>query len=256
MIRQEDNRLTKLFVGGIPYDTDDDSLREFFIQYGEIKEAVVIRDRDTLKSKGYGFVTFFDKDCAEKACVNRRPVIDGRTANVNLAYIGAKPKPTKGTGKYAAMTSNGLAYKQNLQKTIMGSQQFCGSFANGFSQAIPSNQQLQTVQAALLSPVHPQSPNGQVPMSLPPPAAIQPAQLIEYNGVPTIVFGGGLYEQIYYSPPPSFVPASPTLSPASTVPPSFAFTQSVAPPPTPPFHSLNGQQFFPPTIEIIAQPQI
>jgi len=58
MIRQEDNRLTKLFVGGIPYDTDDDSLREFFIQYGEIKEAVVIRDRDTLKSKGYGFVSF------------------------------------------------------------------------------------------------------------------------------------------------------------------------------------------------------
>lgn len=57
MIRQEDNRLTKLFVGGIPYDTDDDSLRENFIQYGEIKEAVVIRDRDTLKSKGYGFVS-------------------------------------------------------------------------------------------------------------------------------------------------------------------------------------------------------
>ena len=57
MIRHEDNRLTKLFVGGIPYDTNDDSLREFFIQFGEIKEAVVIRDRDTLKSKGYGFVS-------------------------------------------------------------------------------------------------------------------------------------------------------------------------------------------------------
>lgn len=57
MIRHEDTRLTKLFVGGIPYDTDDDSLREFFVQFGEIKEAVVIRDRDTLKSKGYGFVS-------------------------------------------------------------------------------------------------------------------------------------------------------------------------------------------------------
>lgn len=136
------------------------------------------------------------------------------------------------------------------------SQQFCGSFHNGFSQAIPSTQQLQTVQAALLSPVHTQSPNGQVPMSLPPSAAIQPAQLIEYNGVPTIVFGGGLCEQLYYSPPPSFVPASPTLSPGSAMPPSFAFSQSVALPPTPPFHSLSGQQFFSPTIEIIAQPQI
>lgn len=57
MIRQEDTKLTKLFVGGIPYDTDDDSLRDFFLQFGEIKEAVVIRDRDTLKSKGYGFVS-------------------------------------------------------------------------------------------------------------------------------------------------------------------------------------------------------
>ena len=57
MIRHEDTRLTKLFVGGIPYGTNDESLREFFVQYGEIKEAVVIRDRDTLQSKGYGFVS-------------------------------------------------------------------------------------------------------------------------------------------------------------------------------------------------------
>lgn len=57
MIRHEDTRLTKLFVGGIPYDTDDDSLRRNFEQYGPIKEAVVIRDRDTLQSKGYGFVS-------------------------------------------------------------------------------------------------------------------------------------------------------------------------------------------------------
>lgn len=57
MIRYEDTRLTKLFVGGIPYDTDNDSLREFFVQFGDIKEAVVIRDRETLQSKGYGFVS-------------------------------------------------------------------------------------------------------------------------------------------------------------------------------------------------------
>lgn len=57
MIRHEDTRLTKLFVGGIPYDTDDDSLRDFFEQFGEIKEAVVIKDRDTQQSKGYGFVS-------------------------------------------------------------------------------------------------------------------------------------------------------------------------------------------------------
>ena len=56
MIRYEDTRLTKLFVGGIPYDTNNDSLEGYFKQYGQIKEAVVIRDRETQKSKGYGFV--------------------------------------------------------------------------------------------------------------------------------------------------------------------------------------------------------
>jgi len=240
MIRHEDTKLTKLFVGGIPYDTDDDSLRKFFAEFGEIKEAVVIRDRDTQKSKGYGFVTFFDKDCAEKARVNRRPVIDGRTANVNLAYIGAKPKPSKGSGKNA-MTGFGLSYKQNA---VMGSQ-FPGSFSAGFSQTIQANQQLQSL--PLVSPV-PQSPNGQMP-SIPP--AVQPVQLIEYNGVPAILFGT-MYDQLYYSPPPSYVP-SPTL-PASSVATSFTY-QTLAPQ-TPPFNSINGQQFFPAHVEIIGPPQL
>ncbi|KAL9962216.1 hypothetical protein ACROYT_G031298 [Oculina patagonica] len=240
MIRHEDTRLTKLFVGGIPYDTDDDSLRCNFEQYGPIKEAVVIRDRETLASKGYGFVTFHDKDCAEKACVNKRPVIDGRTANVNLAYLGAKPKNTKGNGKNAS-SSYGFAYKN----TIMGSQQFATNFTNGFSAQIPA-QQIQTV--PLVSPV-PQSPNGQIPSMQP---TIQPIQLIEYNGVPTIVFGA-VYDQLYYSTQPSYVP-SPTLPP-TTIAPSFTY-QAVAPQ-TPPLNggSLTGQHFFPTHVEIIGQPQ-
>lgn len=242
MIRDEDTRLTKLFVGGIPYDTDNDSLRGFFIKFGKIKEAVVIRDRDTLKSKGYGFVTFFDKDCAEKACENRRPVIDGRTANVNLAYIGAKPKPNKGNGKYA-MTANGLGYRHNA---IMSSQPFPGNFPAGFSQTIQANQQVQPV-PALVTPV-PQSPNGQIPVSLPP--AVQPVQLIDYNGIPTLVFGA-MYDQFVFTLPTSYVP-SPT-PPASSVATTFTY-QTVAPQ-TPPFSPLNGQQFFPPPVEIIGQPQ-
>lgn len=57
MIRNEDTKFKKLFVGGIPYGTSDDSLREFFLKFGAIKEAVVIRDRNTQESKGYGFVS-------------------------------------------------------------------------------------------------------------------------------------------------------------------------------------------------------
>lgn len=53
----KDTKYTKLFVGGIPYSSDDDALRKVFSPYGEIVEAVVIKDRVTKKSKGYGFVS-------------------------------------------------------------------------------------------------------------------------------------------------------------------------------------------------------
>lgn len=54
---QKDTTWTKLFVGGLPYHTTDKSLREHFSVYGDIEEAVVITDRTTNKSRGYGFVS-------------------------------------------------------------------------------------------------------------------------------------------------------------------------------------------------------
>lgn len=56
--QQKDTTWTKLFVGGLPYHTTDKSLREHFSVYGDIEEAVVITDRQTNKSRGYGFVSF------------------------------------------------------------------------------------------------------------------------------------------------------------------------------------------------------
>ncbi|KIH66793.1 hypothetical protein ANCDUO_02881 [Ancylostoma duodenale] len=83
---------TKIFVGGLPYHTSDKTLHEYFEQFGDIEEAVVITDRQTQKSRGYGFVTMKDRAAAERACKDPNPIIDGRKANVNLAYLGAKPR--------------------------------------------------------------------------------------------------------------------------------------------------------------------
>ncbi|KTF77312.1 hypothetical protein cypCar_00044306 [Cyprinus carpio] len=52
---QKDTTYTKIFVGGLPYHTTDSSLRKYFEVFGEIEEAVVITDRQTGKSRGYGF---------------------------------------------------------------------------------------------------------------------------------------------------------------------------------------------------------
>jgi len=91
-LQQKDTTWTKLFVGGLPYHTTDKSLREHFEVYGEIEEAVVITDRSTGKSRGYGFVIMADKEAADRALKEPNPIIDGRKANVNLAILGAKPR--------------------------------------------------------------------------------------------------------------------------------------------------------------------
>ncbi|CAI4233298.1 unnamed protein product [Auanema sp. JU1783] len=91
-IGSRDTMFTKIFVGGLPYHTSDKTLHEYFEQFGDIEEAVVITDRQTQKSRGYGFVTMKDRVAAERACKDPNPIIDGRKANVNLAYLGAKPR--------------------------------------------------------------------------------------------------------------------------------------------------------------------
>ncbi|XP_022722837.1 RNA-binding protein 38-like [Durio zibethinus] len=90
-----DTTYTKIFVGGLAWETKRDTLKRYFEQFGEILEAVVINDKSTGRSKGYGFVTFKDADSAMRACSNPSPVIDGRRANCNLASLGAqKNRPT------------------------------------------------------------------------------------------------------------------------------------------------------------------
>ncbi|TKY64152.1 RNA-binding protein ARP1 [Spatholobus suberectus] len=84
-----DTTSTKIFVGGLAWETQRDTMRRYFEQFGEILEAVVIIDKNTGKSKGYGFVTFKDSEAAVKACQNPSPIIDGRRANCNIASIGA-----------------------------------------------------------------------------------------------------------------------------------------------------------------------
>eukprot|EP00249_Psilotum_nudum_P002650 c15777_g1_i1 orf=1234-1950(-) len=84
-----DTTYTKIFVGGLAWETQPETMRRHFEQYGDILEAVVITDKNTGRSKGYGFVTFRDPEAARRACVDATPVIDGRRANCNLASLGA-----------------------------------------------------------------------------------------------------------------------------------------------------------------------
>ncbi len=75
----------KLFIGSLPWSVNNDSLRDLFAQYGEITDAVVIMDRDSGRSKGFGFVTFASQDSAEKALEMDGKEVEGRKIVVNKA---------------------------------------------------------------------------------------------------------------------------------------------------------------------------
>ncbi|KAJ0085266.1 hypothetical protein Patl1_09337 [Pistacia atlantica] len=87
-----DTTYTKVFVGGLAWETQSETMRRYFEQFGEILEAVVITDKNTGRSKGYGFVTFREPEAAKRACADPTPIIDGRRANCNLASLG-RPRP-------------------------------------------------------------------------------------------------------------------------------------------------------------------
>jgi RNA recognition motif-containing protein len=76
----------KLFVGSLSWDTNDTKLLQAFSRFGEITEAKVITDRDSGRSRGFGFVTFEDDEAADRAIAALNSTeLDGRTIKVNVA---------------------------------------------------------------------------------------------------------------------------------------------------------------------------
>jgi cold-inducible RNA-binding protein len=76
----------KLFVGSLSWDTTDQSLREAFERFGEVVEAKVITERDSGRSRGFGFVTFTDDEAGRNAISEMDGAeLDGRTIRVDEA---------------------------------------------------------------------------------------------------------------------------------------------------------------------------
>ncbi|KAF8857004.1 RNA-binding domain-containing protein [Acephala macrosclerotiorum] len=78
--------MSKLFIGGLAWHTDETALRQKFEEFGQVEEAVVVKDRDTGRSRGFGFVRFTSEQEAE-AAINAMNNIefDGRTIRVDKA---------------------------------------------------------------------------------------------------------------------------------------------------------------------------
>ena len=76
----------KIYVGNLPFSVDDNALKELFAPYGEIAEAVLIKDKFSNRSKGFGFVTINDDEAAKKSITEmHEKEIEGRKLTVNEA---------------------------------------------------------------------------------------------------------------------------------------------------------------------------
>ena len=102
--------MTKIYVGGLPYEADDSQLSQMFAEYGEIASSKVITDRDTGRSKGFGFVEMNDDAAAKKAIAELHEAdLGGRTLTVNVAR--PMEQRSSGGGGYRGGSGGGGGYR-------------------------------------------------------------------------------------------------------------------------------------------------
>lgn len=92
--------MINIYVGNLPYSVRDEQLREMFTEFGEVSSAKVVMDRDTNRSKGFGFVEMEDKSAADAAiqAMNGNDTM-GRPLRVNEARP-RESSPRGGGGGY------------------------------------------------------------------------------------------------------------------------------------------------------------
>jgi len=84
-----------IFVGNLSFNTTEDELRQLFSAYGQVDRVSIMTDRDTGRSRGFGFVEMTNAEDGEKAIAALNGTqLGGRTLNVNEA----RPKPERSAG--------------------------------------------------------------------------------------------------------------------------------------------------------------
>ncbi|XP_012507827.1 PREDICTED: RNA-binding protein 3 isoform X1 [Propithecus coquereli] len=87
----------KLFVGGLNFNTDEQALEDHFSSFGPIAEVVVVKDRETQRSRGFGFITFTNPEHASDAMrAMNGESLDGRQIRVD--HAGKSARGTRGGG--------------------------------------------------------------------------------------------------------------------------------------------------------------
>lgn len=100
-----------IYVSNLSFNVQDEDLREFFAPYGEVSSAKVITDRETGRSRGFGFVEMPDEAASQKAIAELNgATVESRTISVSVA----KPKEDRSSGGgFKRNFNNGNSYNKN-----------------------------------------------------------------------------------------------------------------------------------------------
>lgn len=235
----EDKR--KLFVGGLPTDITDPEFRDFFSQFGELYESVVMFDRETRRSRGFGFVTYVNPDVSKSLLQMGsygdgigRLVMRGKTCEVKAAAPRGQA-PTRG-GK-ANRSNRGVPRNQHQAQTKVSSfshnEQFPVMYqSDSYNMPYPQGffYNLPGVPGYAPAVYH---------QTMPPPNHAQPHALPH----------GTIYPNVDRDPRDGVVAGAPYFFPSPhAVPPPDHFTAPNAFPPMPqilPNHQQQGYAFVP-----------
>ena len=87
----------KLFIGGISWETSEDKLKEYFSNYGDVLQTVVMRDKTSGRPRGFGFVVFVDPAVLDRVLQDQH-TIDGRTVEAKRALSREEQQTTGRVG--------------------------------------------------------------------------------------------------------------------------------------------------------------
>merc|ERR1719481_2501438 len=85
----------KLFVGGLSWLTSEEKLREYFNQFGQVEDVLIMKDPITQRSRGFGFITFYSPTTVERVLAVPSHILDGKKIDPKPATPKSKSKENK-----------------------------------------------------------------------------------------------------------------------------------------------------------------
>ncbi|GMH29175.1 hypothetical protein Nepgr_031018 [Nepenthes gracilis] len=109
----------KLFIGGISWETSEDKLKEYFGQYGDVLQTVIMRDKVSARPRGFGFVVFADPAVVDRVLQDKH-TIDGRTVEAKRALSREEQQNSSRSGTGSGVRNYGSGGNIRTKKIFVG----------------------------------------------------------------------------------------------------------------------------------------